>query len=117
MSNDDQLYCPSCGSSQLTADKKGFGAGKAVAGAVLTGGIGLLAGFIGSGKVKVTCLKCGSEWDAGDLRTTPPLTPEEREQLMEEVKNMPVDWGYVWANIISGVIVLTIIAIIAVKCM
>lgn len=68
---EDKLYCPHCGSSQLTANKKGFGAGKALTGAVLTGGIGLLAGFIGSGKVKVTCLKCGSKWDAGELRTTP----------------------------------------------
>lgn len=49
---EDKLYCPHCGSSQLVANKKGFGAGKAVTGALLTGGIGLLAGFIGSGKVK-----------------------------------------------------------------
>lgn len=68
---EDKLYCPHCGSSQLVANKKGFGAGKAVAGALLTGGIGLLAGFIGSGKVKVTCLKCGCKWNAGELRTTP----------------------------------------------
>ena len=42
---EDKLYCPNCGSSQLTANKKGFGAGKAVTGAILTGGIGLLAGL------------------------------------------------------------------------
>ena len=46
---EDKLYCPFCGSSQLTANKKGFGAGKAVAGAVLTGGVGLLAGFLCNG--------------------------------------------------------------------
>lgn len=34
---EDKLYCPNCGSSQLTANKKGFGAGKAVTGAILTG--------------------------------------------------------------------------------
>lgn len=68
---DDKLYCPKCGSSQLVANKKGFGAGKALAGAVITGGVGLLAGFIGSGKVKITCLKCGSKWKPGELRTTP----------------------------------------------
>lgn len=55
----DKLYCPFCGSSQLTANKKGFGAGKAITGAVLTGGVGLLAGFIGSGNVKITCLIIG----------------------------------------------------------
>lgn len=42
---EDKLYCPKCGSSQLVANKKGFGAGKALTGAVLTGGIGLLAGY------------------------------------------------------------------------
>lgn len=75
---EDKLYCPHCGSSQLVANKKGFGAGKAVTGAILTGGIGLLAGFIGSGKVKVTCLKCGKQWNPGELLTSP-LTKEEKE--------------------------------------
>ena len=75
---EDKLYCPFCGSSQLTANKKGFGAGKAVAGAALTGGIGLLAGFIGSGNVKVTCLKCGCEWKPGQLKTTPLEEAEKR---------------------------------------
>ena len=67
----NQLYCPFCGSSHLAANKKGFGAGKALTGAVLTGGIGLLAGFIGSGDVKVTCLQCGGKFNPGQLRTTP----------------------------------------------
>lgn len=88
MEENDKLYCPHCGSQQLTANKKGFGVGKAAAGAILTGGVGLLAGFIGSGKVKVTCLKCGQTMSAGQLRRTPlpppappkELTPEERRQ-------------------------------------
>ena len=42
MSN--EIRCPKCGSNQLHADKKGFSGKKAVAGAALTGGIGLLAG-------------------------------------------------------------------------
>ncbi len=75
---EDKLYCPNCGSSHLVANKKGFGVGKAVTGAVLTGGIGLLAGFIGSGKVKVTCLKCGHKSFPGELRTTP-LSPKETQ--------------------------------------
>ncbi len=68
---EDKLYCPYCGSSQLTANKKGFGVGKAVAGAALVGDIGLLAGFIGSNKVKITCLKCGKTLKPRELRTTP----------------------------------------------
>ena len=67
MEEDEKLYCPYCGSSNLTANTKGFGVGKALTGAVLTGGIGLLAGFVGSNKVKIPCLKCGHSCSAGDL--------------------------------------------------
>lgn len=72
---EDKLYCPNCGSSQLVANKKGFGAGKALTGAVLTGDVGLLAGFIGSDKVKITYLKCGCKWNPGQL-----LTKEQKEE-------------------------------------
>lgn len=59
------IRCPKCRCDQVTANKQGFGAGKALGGVVLTGGVGLLAGFIGSGKVWITCLKCGHKWKAG----------------------------------------------------
>ena len=61
----DSLRCPKCRSTQLTANKKGFGGGKALAGAVLVGPLGLLGGTIGSGKVKITCLKCGNVFKPG----------------------------------------------------
>ena len=54
--------CPKCGSTSLSANKKGFGIGKAVVGAALTGGIGLIVGNIGAKKVWVTCLNCGHRW-------------------------------------------------------
>ena len=82
--DDDKLYCPYCGSSQLVANKKGFGAGKAITGAILTGGVGLLAGFIGSGKVKVTCLKCGNKWSPGQLSTSPTTIAEGNPNYEEE---------------------------------
>ena len=63
--SDDVLHCFKCGSSQLSANKKGFGFGKAAVGGLLTGGVGLLGGFIGSRKVKITCLRCGYSWTAG----------------------------------------------------
>lgn len=63
---EEQLKCPKCGSTQLSANKKGFSGGKAAAGAIAVGGIGLLAGTIGSGKVEITCLKCGYKYKAGD---------------------------------------------------
>lgn len=54
-----QAKCPKCGSTSLSGGKQGFGYGKAVAGAVLLGGVGLLAGGIGANKTVVTCLNCG----------------------------------------------------------
>ena len=51
--------CPKCGSTSLNSNRQGFGVGKAIAGATLLGGIGLLAGEIGSNKTLVTCLNCG----------------------------------------------------------
>ena len=101
---EDKLYCPNCGSSQLVANKKGFGAGKAVAGALLTGGIGLLAGFIGSGKVKVTCLKCGCKWDAGELRTTP-LPPKKESNNNNEDDGCAIALGVV---IVIGIVIFCI---------
>lgn len=63
--NEVQVCCPKCGSTQLTAQKQGFGLAKAAVGGVLTGGVGLLAGFLGSRGVRVTCLKCGHSWKPG----------------------------------------------------
>lgn len=56
---DEMMKCPRCGSTSLSGNKKGYGVGKGVVGAALLGPIGLVAGNIGSGKVMVTCMKCG----------------------------------------------------------
>ncbi len=61
-----EIHCPKCNSTQITANKKGFGVGKAVAGAVVTGGVGLLAGFIGSGDIEICCLNCGYKFKPGN---------------------------------------------------
>lgn len=57
--------CPICGSTSISASKKGFGVGKAVVGAAIAGPIGLAAGNIGASKVRITCLNCGHTWTAG----------------------------------------------------
>lgn len=57
--------CPKCGSTSISADKKGFSTGKAVAGAFIAGPVGLAAGGIGANKVQITCLNCGYHWIAG----------------------------------------------------
>lgn len=105
----DKLYCPYCGSSQLTANKKGFGAGKALTGAVLTGGIGLLAGFIGSGKVKITCLKCGRELKPGELRTSPVSDAQIKKKEQQDYENLKVKIILVAIYIVIMFIVLFII--------
>lgn len=58
-----QARCPRCGSTSLSGNKKGYGVGKAAVGVFLAGPIGLVAGGIGSNKVKVTCLKCGHKFN------------------------------------------------------
>lgn len=62
---DSPIQCPKCGSTQVTAQKKGFSTGKALVGGVALGVVGLAAGAIGSGKVMVTCLRCGHSWAPG----------------------------------------------------
>lgn len=63
---EEYLCCPKCHSKELHSEHKGFSGGKALAGAILTGGIGLLAGTIGSKDVQITCLKCGKKFKAGE---------------------------------------------------
>jgi tellurium resistance protein TerD len=61
----DEVRCPVCSSAQIAAHKEGFGFKKAIAGGILVAPLGLLAGFIGSKKIKITCLNCGHKWEAG----------------------------------------------------
>lgn len=59
------VRCPQCGGEQVSAQRKGFGFGKALVGGLTLGVAGIAAGAIGSGKVKVTCLACGHSWTPG----------------------------------------------------
>jgi ribosomal protein S27E len=64
--NSRSIKCPKCGSTQLTANKKGFGLGKAAIGTLLAGPIGLAGGFLGSNNVVITCLCCGNKFKPGE---------------------------------------------------
>jgi ribosomal protein S27E len=77
------VSCPKCGSTQITAQKRGFSGGKAVAGAVLTGGVGLLAGLHGSSNIDITCLACGKQWNP--KKST---EQKQRQQSMEAAKSL-----------------------------
>lgn len=61
------ITCPNCHSknvSFLQQDKKAFSVGKAAAGAVLTGGVGTLAGFTGKkGNKQWHCQNCGNMFE------------------------------------------------------
>ena len=59
------VYCPKCYSTSLSVNEKGFGVGKAITGVAMFGPLGLLAGAIGSKKVRITCLKCGHQFYPG----------------------------------------------------
>jgi rubredoxin len=74
---ENKIRCPKCSSDKLTANKKGFSGGKAVIGGLLTGGIGLTAGFIGSNKIQITCINCGHMFKPGQGISENELTDEE----------------------------------------
>lgn len=60
------MGCPKCGSTNielLGKNRKGFSVGKALVGGAITGGVGLMAGFIGKkGKYDIFCKDCGYRW-------------------------------------------------------
>ncbi len=64
--DEEHLYCPYCLSKQVHHEHRGFSGGKALAGAVTAGGIGMLAGTIGNNKVELTCMRCGKKFKAGE---------------------------------------------------
>jgi rubredoxin len=82
-----ELYCPKCGSDKITAHKKGFSGVKAVGGAIVTGGIGILAGTLGSNKIKLTCLSCAFEFKPGQgIQDQSGLNRDElREKYSDDV--------------------------------
>ena len=69
---EEYLVCPYCNSKELHAEQKGFSGGKAIAGGLLLGGVGLLAGAVGSKDVMITCLKCGKSFKAGQAKVIRP---------------------------------------------
>lgn len=63
--------CPKCGSTSLSANKKGYGVVKGALGATLApfglvgSAVGLGAGNIGRNNVLITCLNCGHKFKPG----------------------------------------------------
>ncbi len=84
----EEIKCPKCKSTQLTANKKGFSGKQALGGAVLTGGVGLLAGTIGSNKIKITCLACGHQFKPGEDFVSARRNKRQEDAAMKS----PVFW-------------------------
>jgi DNA-directed RNA polymerase subunit RPC12/RpoP len=84
---EEYICCPKCRSRELHTGKKGFSGGKAVAGALLTGGIGILAGTIGSKKVMITCLKCGHKFKAGEALTVVIDPSIDESEIIDIIEN------------------------------
>jgi len=59
------LLCPKFHSSHVAVGKKGYGLGKAAAGFLIAGPVGLLGGLVGSKNVTITCVACGHQWLPG----------------------------------------------------
>jgi hypothetical protein len=58
-------YCPKCMSTSISAQKKGFGIGKAVVAAELLNPIdGIFIGGIGRNKMYLYCMNCGHKFKA-----------------------------------------------------
>ena len=95
---EEYLCCPKCGSRELHAEHKGFSGGKALAGALITGGIGLLAGTIGSRDTQITCLKCGKKFKAGEARVvkTPNSSSLSATQPVLPTKHICSICGYIY---------------------
>lgn len=55
-------YCPKCTSQSVTPVKKGFGVGKAAAGGLILGPVGLVGGAIGANKIEFVCANCGHRY-------------------------------------------------------
>lgn len=95
---EEYLCCPRCGSRELHAEHKGFSGGKALAGALITGGIGLLAGTIGSRDTQITCLKCGKKFKAGEARVVknPSNISLSAAQSVRPTKHICSICGYIY---------------------
>jgi DNA-directed RNA polymerase subunit RPC12/RpoP len=82
------IRCPKCNSEMIEIYQKGFRVGKALVGAVVTGGIGLLAGFIGSKKALAVCLACGKKFDPKEGYLKIRINNPSSEKIIEQE---PVD--------------------------
>lgn len=119
---ENEIKCPKCKGNSIVQGTKGFSIGKAVAGGLIAGPVGLLAGTHKSKDIRFTCLDCGHKFSVDDVlrmreaekaiqqasieiheyqnKEYDNLTPEEREQLEAENerdnRQKKIIWRLVW---------------------
>ncbi len=86
----EYIFCPKCLSTHIHSEQKGFSGGKALVGAVIAGPLGLLAGTIGSKKVKLTCQKCGYHFMAGEAFIA---THKNKNEIIESCEKLMLEKG------------------------
>jgi DNA-directed RNA polymerase subunit RPC12/RpoP len=69
MQEEEKIKCPKCGSTQLSANKKGWSLG---------------TGAIGMNKVLITCLKCGKKFRPGEDMEAQQKKKEEQAKAMKK---------------------------------
>ena len=97
INEEEYLCCPKCKSKEIHAEQKGFSGGKALAGALITGGIGLLAGTIGSKDIQITCLKCNNRFKAGEAHIISNKKAEDSTEFDNKLKRIVEEQGLISA--------------------
>lgn len=59
------VRCPVCGSTQVSALRRGYDPGCGCLGLLLFSWIGLLLGFLNADRVDLVCRNCGNTWAPG----------------------------------------------------
>ena len=87
---EEQIKCPKCQSTQVSAHKKGWS---------------LMTGFIGSGKVKITCLRCGHNFSPGRDYDSIRKQNERAEKFKQE---HPIAFRIIMAALFVIIVVIVI---------
>lgn len=108
----DEVVCPNCHSSQITATAKGFNSTVAGLNSLMGGSAvsSMSLGMVGSGKIVITCLKCGNQFKAGDgsLKT---IDADGKEMVEKQVYDDSGEFIRKTLAITLGIIALIAIAI------
>lgn len=65
----NKISCPSCKSTNVHVDKRGYDAGEGCCGYLMCGPLGFLYGQKEANKIIQTCLSCGHKWELAEQGT------------------------------------------------